>query len=69
MTKPMTLGDIKVGDRVRHLYPKYETGKVVRIDDPDVNPYCVLVKIDGKHWGMGASCFKPKHLEKLKEDL
>ena len=60
----MTEADIQVGDRVRHKYFDFKAGIVVRIDDPSINPYCILVRTGGGTDGMEVECFKPEHLVK-----
>jgi hypothetical protein len=39
-------------------------GEVIRLDDSEVNPYCILVRIDGE---TEVCCFKPTHLNLEKE--
>lgn len=57
------MNQFKVGDKVKHKYPTYEIGTIVRIDDSTINPYCILVEIDTPH--RHVCCFKPEHLERL----
>ncbi len=41
---------MKVGDRVRNIYPPHYTGIVIAIGDwdYDFNPYKIMIEIDGK---------------------
>ncbi len=54
---------MKVGDRVKVIFPPYETGEIVRMDNPKINPYSVLVGIDSKNGEVG--CFKKEHLKPI----
>ena len=57
---------MRVGDRVKHIYPPYETGTIIAIGDwdYDFNPYKIMVELDGEN---RAGNFKESHLKLVKE--
>ncbi len=58
----------KVGDRVKQIYPTYETGTVVRVDKPTLNPHCILVKMDGRISGEDIKVFQPSHIKLISKE-
>lgn len=69
----MKLEDFNIGDRVRHIYPTYETGTVESTRNyttaaPQGKPMGEIVHVRLDEWKPGdppVVNFKPDHLEKL----